>query len=129
MRPPEYPAVADVTPLKCSNTACTPQKQPPASTVVSWPLAAASGSSTAGFGNGIRGMAAGLAPMERTAVHANTLAMMTRANPLPMNGLRMIILLSLSARVEGHTLALDARNGLCRYGYRDLTGTRASFDA
>jgi hypothetical protein len=46
-------------------------------------------------------MAGGLAPSERTALHANTPAMMTRANPLPINGLRTIPLLKLTARVEG----------------------------
>src|SRR5260370_3476119 len=62
MRPPEYPTVTEVTPFKCSNTPCVPQKQPPASTADSWPFAAAKGSSMAGFGKGIRGVAEGRAP-------------------------------------------------------------------
>jgi hypothetical protein len=68
-------------------------------------------------------MAAGLAPIERTALHANKLAMMTKANPLPINGLRTIPLLNPAVRVEGHIFTLDARNGLCRYGYRGISGT------
>src|SRR5258707_15190777 len=62
MWPPEYPVVTEVTPFKCSNTPCTPQKQPPASTADSWPLAAAKGASMAGFGKGIPGVAGGRAP-------------------------------------------------------------------
>jgi hypothetical protein len=64
-------------------------------------LAVANGSSTAGFGKGVRGMAGGLAPIERTALHPNKPAMMTRANPLPINGLRTIPLLKLTVRIEG----------------------------
>src|SRR2546426_9391202 len=39
-----------MTPLTCSNTAWIPQKQPPASTAVCWPLVVAKGSSTTGLG-------------------------------------------------------------------------------
>src|SRR5258708_35539051 len=59
MGPPEFPAVTEVPPFKCSNPPCVPQKQPPASTADSWPFAAAKGSSMAGFGKGIRGVAGG----------------------------------------------------------------------
>jgi hypothetical protein len=49
--PPEYPAVALVTPFTCSNTACMPQKHPPANTTVSELLVLLSGSSAAGLGS------------------------------------------------------------------------------
>src|SRR6266705_137675 len=42
-----------VTPFTCWNTACTPQKQPPASTAVSVPFAVAAGVSTKGLGSGV----------------------------------------------------------------------------
>ena len=48
--PPEYPEVTRTTPLTCSKTACTPQKHPPATTIVSVAEAVASGASTAGSG-------------------------------------------------------------------------------
>src|SRR5579872_365972 len=48
--PPEYPEVALITPRTCWKTACTPQKQPPASTAVCCPLAWAKAVSSFGFG-------------------------------------------------------------------------------
>src|ERR1051326_5553619 len=49
--PPEYPAVALLTPFTCSNTAWMPQKHPPASTTVSELLVLLNGSSAVGFGS------------------------------------------------------------------------------
>ena len=51
--PPAYPDVALITPLTCWNTACTPQKQPPATTMVSVPAEVDSGTSNAGSGTAI----------------------------------------------------------------------------
>jgi hypothetical protein len=56
-------------------------------------LAAAKGSSMAGLGNGIRGVAGGRAPMERTVVQKRRPKIRTRANPLPITGLRTVTLL------------------------------------
>src|SRR5712691_9383478 len=42
-----------VTPFTCWNTACTPQKQPPASTAVSVPFAVARGVSATALGSGV----------------------------------------------------------------------------
>src|SRR4029077_18529481 len=47
------PDVALLTPFTCWNTACTPQKQPPAKTMRDSPLVEASVSSTAGSGNAV----------------------------------------------------------------------------
>src|SRR5579862_2074344 len=50
--PPAYPAVVLRTPFTLSNTACVPQKQPPAKTAVARPADAARGASTVGAGIG-----------------------------------------------------------------------------
>src|SRR5260370_33557819 len=49
-RPPAYPEVTSVTPLTRSNTASTPQKQPPASTATADCPVAPGAASTAGGG-------------------------------------------------------------------------------
>jgi hypothetical protein len=48
--PPEYPEVALITPFTCWKTAWIPQKQPPATTAVSFPGVEALASSVAAAG-------------------------------------------------------------------------------
>jgi hypothetical protein len=61
--PPEYPEVALTTPFTCWNTACTPQKHPPAKTAVAWPLFAETDSSTVGLGRTTAPLSLALAKM------------------------------------------------------------------
>src|SRR5215470_16809050 len=51
--PPEYPEVALMTPLTCWNTACIPQKQPPAKTAVGSAFGEASPTLFEGGGTGL----------------------------------------------------------------------------
>src|ERR1700691_6792818 len=57
-----------MTPLVCSKTPCTPQKQPPAKTKLCGPAAAAAGESSAGAGITTAGSAA-FAPLIAKPTH------------------------------------------------------------
>src|SRR5215467_8992234 len=71
--PPEYPAVALLTPFTCSNTACMPQKHPPASTTVAALGLLLSGSSATGFGSFTAALEAWHATVARRHIPKNVL--------------------------------------------------------
>src|ERR1700724_248520 len=96
--PPEYPEVALMTPLTCSNTAWIPQKQPPASTAVCLPGAAAKPSFTRG---------PGMLAVASAALHDSRAASGSRAKrPARLRRERRNILISFPLRQAIHLRAL-----------------------
>src|ERR1700730_2734238 len=112
-RPPEYPDVADCTPFTCSNTACTPQQQPPATTAASVSALLASATSRPGLGNSeALGVSAGRAPRLRMAVHPKNATTTAIASDFPRYGL--CIGLWTFPKYYVKRLSLDARE--CPHG-------------
>ena len=88
-----------MTPFTCWNTPCTPQKQPPARTIVSLPDDFAKGSSTAGAG-----VACALSAEERVVAKAAK-ARAAAPRPAKLNLVRFMDRL----RAGGITVALSVR--------------------
>src|SRR6266849_4469098 len=98
-----------VTPFTCWNTACTPQKQPPANTAVSVPFAVARGVSATALGTGVAAS---------DSVHAD--------RAISGSALRVLS----NPRTDKRSMQCPPKVSfcVCRVGRQDLTLSNGFFD-